>query len=195
MSNRYAVGLGHGFCFPNAKQRGWFLTMFNGKIEPLVKRFEKFPRRTATDIVGDNLGIMDYTTRKKIATAIKLRHARTHEQDIVEGNWLRECYAELARFEGNIINVALVDREWYVSSSFMPYDVYGFVTTILFSRALGRDDVLDEDKLRDTLVEALIASGMNDDFVQAMERRLEGVDAQGIRTLADFEIAMNDTSI
>ncbi len=189
MSNRYAVGLGHGWAFRNDKQRKWFITMFNLTIQSVINRIDQFDHKSIQDIMGDNLGIMSPDTKSTVASAIRLRNTRTAEPN-ESGEWMEACYAEIARMQGNMINVLLVDSVWYLSQTVMYNEDYRFVSSVLGYRSEDFDDV--EEELTDSLIKALITSDLNDDFVEAIKIQLPMVDADGIKTVADFEMACDD---
>lgn len=191
MSNRYATGFGIGFCFRSIKQRKWFLDMFNGKMESLIKRISLYPGRDVVDIMGDNLGITGGAAIRDLASAIRLRNVRT-EGPNDQGEWIEECYASVVRLttSGKIINVLLVDNQWYMSEAFMHLDEYRFASRCLSYRAERYPD--PEEELKDSLIKALISSGMNDNFLKAIHNELPNIDAEGIWTVADFEMACDD---
>ncbi len=185
MSNRYASGIGLGWAFRNDKQRRWFITMFNLTIQSVINRIDQFDHKSIADIMGDNFGIMSSYIKNIIASAILLRSTGTNGLDDT-GEWMEECYVGEARRPGNIINVLLVDSVWYLSQTVM-YDDYRFVSIVLGYRSEDFDDAKEE--LTDSLIKALMASGLNDDFVEAIKTQLPIVDAYDIKTIADFNMA------
>jgi len=187
MSNRYATGMGLGLAFRNAKERKWFLEMFNQKVWQVINRAEKFPDKNIEDIIGDNLGIMGGTPRRRLATAIRLRDVRDTPRN-TGADWVTQCYAEQAHMVGNSLTVVLFNTKWYVMEGNRNHSVTtDVVVNVLWARAHDGGDV--QEGVKDALIKLLVETRLDEGLLLSIRRQLPRIDLAGLRTVADFELA------
>lgn len=188
MSNRYVDGMGISLRCSNEKERKWFLEMINPKINSIIKRIERYPDRDIGDIMGDNIGIFGSITRKILVGAIHLRKIRAIEPE--EGDdWFTACYAEVARMN-RLISVVLFAGNWYLMGGNQSY--YSDLRLVVACISERAEESGDEEAVKDALIKLLMNSDLDIEVTKAISSVHPEFDIEGLRTIADFEMACND---
>ena len=188
MSNRYVNGMGLSFRCSNIKERKWFLDMINPKMNSIIKRIERFPERGIGDIMGDNIGIFGTPTRTILVGAIQLRKARAIEP-AEGGDWFTECYAEQAAMN-SMVSVVLFNDNWYIMGGHRSYfNNERLAVACISERA---NELGGEEAVKDALIKLLVDTELDITVTKAISSVCPEFDIEGLRTIADFELACDD---
>lgn len=172
----------------NEKERKWFLEMINPKMHSIIKRIERFPDRGVGDIMGDNIGIFGSQTRQILVGAIHLRKARAIEPD-EGGDWFTACYAEEAHMNSMISSV-LFNGIWYLMGGHRSY--YSNQRLAVACISERAEELGGEEAVKDALIKLLMDTNLDIDVTKAISSVHQGIDIEGLRTIADFEMACDD---